>query len=273
MVLTNAQNLLKSSFQYTCDEIKSNIESHPQQSTHAINKLSKQKLNTLLDVVVSSIGDLDENRLYNVGAGFVSSFTACYRRAQYLFVLKIEESLCVLEIYSESVYINKITGSDPDEVWNQVKILKKYTGSYLFGITNTLVQEHLNAANNKSPTSLDPTTDKELLENLYRNNILQLNNNISLPVKVEDSRINLALKGNQKLGNSDSGTRIKKNIKAMLERFFLSDNRRNQKKIDAQAMHKKLLKYAETGDIEKKDTPQIPTIRSWISSYSSALKQ
>ncbi|CAG8833306.1 7122_t:CDS:2 [Gigaspora margarita] len=75
-----------------------------------------------LDIVVSSIGNLDENRLYNV------------------------------EIYSESIYINKITGSNLDEVWNQVAFLKKYTRSYLFGITNTLVQEHLNTANSESPT-------------------------------------------------------------------------------------------------------------------------
>ncbi|RIB00563.1 hypothetical protein C2G38_2051555 [Gigaspora rosea] len=86
-------------------------------------------------------------------------------------------------------------------------------------------------------------------------------------------RAGWALKGNQKLGNRGSGTRIKKNIKTMLERFFLSGNRRDQEKMDAQAMHKELLKYAETGDIEKKDIPQILTIRNWISSYSSALKQ
>ncbi|CAG8556517.1 6854_t:CDS:2, partial [Gigaspora rosea] len=117
-----------------------------------------------LEVVVSSIGSLDENRLYNVGTGFVSSFTTRYRGAQHLFVLKIEESLCVLEIYSEPVCVNKITGSDPDEVWNQVEFLKKYIGSYLFGITNTLVQEHLNA-NNKSPTcAVKEWTDIQKLE-------------------------------------------------------------------------------------------------------------
>ncbi|RIB00564.1 hypothetical protein C2G38_2233836 [Gigaspora rosea] len=124
-----------------------------------------------LEVVVSSIGSLDENRLYNVGTGFVSSFTTRYRGAQHLFVLKIEESLCVLEIYSEPVCVNKITGSDPDEVWNQVEFLKKYIGSYLFGITNTLVQEHLNA-NNKSPTcAVKEWTDIQKLEKVFNRHI------------------------------------------------------------------------------------------------------
>ncbi|CAG8551639.1 7877_t:CDS:1, partial [Dentiscutata heterogama] len=81
------------------------------------------------------------------------------------------------------------------------------------------------------------------------------------------------LKGNQKLGNRGSGTRIKKNIKAMLECFFLNSNQRSQDKISLQAMHDELLKYAEAGDIEKEDIPQILTIHNWIGSYSSTFKQ
>ncbi|CAG8785150.1 17268_t:CDS:1, partial [Gigaspora margarita] len=68
-------------------------------------------------------------------------------------------------------------------------------------------------------------------------------------------RAEWTLKGNQKLGNRGSGTRIKKNIKAILEGSFLSGNQKDQEKMDAQAMHKELLKYAKTSDIEKKDIP------------------
>ncbi|CAG8728440.1 12510_t:CDS:1, partial [Cetraspora pellucida] len=52
-----------------------------------------------------------------------------------------------------------------------------------------------------------------------------------------------ALKDNQKLDNRGS-TKIKKNIKAMLEHFFLSKNLNNQERIGAQTMHAELLEYA-----------------------------
>ncbi|CAG8654717.1 15737_t:CDS:1, partial [Cetraspora pellucida] len=81
-----------------------------------------------------------------------------------------------------------------------------------------------------------------------------------------------ALKGSQKLGNR-RGNRIKKNIKAMLECFFLRGNRKNKKKISAQAMHDELSKYVEIGEIEKDDVPKITTIQNWISSYTRAFKQ
>ncbi|CAG8722736.1 5237_t:CDS:1, partial [Dentiscutata heterogama] len=68
------------------------------------------------------------------------------------------------------------------------------------------------------------------------------------------------LKGNQKLGNRVSSSRIKKNIKALLECFFLNSNRKSQDKIDEQAMHDKLLKYTEIGKIEKEDILQTSAI-------------
>ncbi|CAG8476221.1 2837_t:CDS:2, partial [Cetraspora pellucida] len=73
-----------------------------------------------------------------------------------------------------------------------------------------------------------------------------------------------ALKGNQKLGNRGSGTRIKKSIKSRLEHFFISGNKRIQDRMNAQAMHDELLKYAGTGDIEEKDIPQVSTIQNWL---------
>ncbi|CAG8805696.1 2233_t:CDS:2, partial [Racocetra persica] len=77
-----------------------------------------------------------------------------------------------------------------------------------------------------------------------------------------------ALKGNQKLGNRNSGSRIKKNIKDLLKYFFLNSNRRSQDKMDDQAMHDKLLKYAKASEIEKENILQTTTIRNWLFSYS-----
>ncbi|RHZ86827.1 hypothetical protein Glove_43g53 [Diversispora epigaea] len=82
-----------------------------------------------------------------------------------------------------------------------------------------------------------------------------------------------ALKGNQKLGIRGSGNRIKKNVKAMLERFFLNGNRQRQDRMNAQAMRDELMKYVETGEIEEEDVPKINTIQNWIGSYTRAFKQ
>ncbi|CAG8467117.1 12391_t:CDS:2 [Cetraspora pellucida] len=64
------------------------------------------------------------------------------------------------------------------------------------------------------------------------------------------------LKDSQKLGNRGDA-RFKKNIKYMLEHFFLNENRRNIDKISTQAMHDELLKFAMTGDIEEKNIPKL----------------
>ncbi|CAG8539840.1 38833_t:CDS:2 [Gigaspora margarita] len=76
--------------------------------------------------------------------------------------------------------------------------------------------------------------------------------------------------------NEDSnrgGTRIKKNVKAKLECFFLNKNQRNENRMNAQAMHKELLKFAKDGEIEKEDVPKISTIDNCLSSYACAFKK
>ena len=82
-----------------------------------------------------------------------------------------------------------------------------------------------------------------------------------------------ALKDKQTLGIRGSGTRIKKNVKAMLERFFLLGYQRRQDRMNVQAMHNELLKYVEIGELEEEDIPKVNTIQNWISSYTRAFKQ
>ncbi|RIB24654.1 hypothetical protein C2G38_2167970 [Gigaspora rosea] len=179
-----AQNPLKSGFQCTCNTIKLNVESHPS----AAIKICYQKVfgtkteysgqavmgfeNEIIiqqpiddveffsiflqienfNVIISNIGDLDENKFYGVSTGFVSSFTARYRGAQHLFfMLKIEENQCELEIYLESECTNQIIGQTLDDVWKEVGIHKKHTGLYIFGVTDELVREHIEMLKNKSP--------------------------------------------------------------------------------------------------------------------------
>ncbi|CAG8783089.1 20685_t:CDS:2 [Gigaspora margarita] len=81
-----------------------------------------------------------------------------------------------------------------------------------------------------------------------------------------------ALKDNQKLGNRGSGSMIKKNIKSMLECFFLNKNRKSQDRMDAQTMHDKLLKYVKAKDIEAEDIPKTSMIQNWLNTYARAFK-
>ncbi|RIB13654.1 hypothetical protein C2G38_2197242 [Gigaspora rosea] len=182
-IVQSVQNPLKSGFQCTCNTIKSNVESNllaaiktcyqkvfgtkTEYSGQAVMGFEYEIIiQQLIDdveffpiflqienfnVIISSIGDLDENKFYGVGAGFVSSFTARYRSAQHLFVLKIEENQCNLEIYLESDCTNQIIGQTPDDVWKKVGIHKKHTRSYIFGVTDELVREHIEMLKNKSP--------------------------------------------------------------------------------------------------------------------------
>ncbi|CAG8843779.1 9321_t:CDS:1, partial [Racocetra persica] len=128
-----------------------------------------------LNVTVSSIRDLDENRILGVGTGFVFSFVTCYHKELHLFVLKIEKYQCVLEIYLDLDLkcINTITGTDPDQIWNQVEILKKYIRLYLFEIRNPLVQNHINILRNELSTCAvnEWTTNKQQLEKVFNRHI------------------------------------------------------------------------------------------------------
>ncbi|RIB00817.1 hypothetical protein C2G38_2232840 [Gigaspora rosea] len=247
-VLSDNQNPLKSVFQCTCSDVQSEPESH---LSTAVNTCYKRVFGTntehsglavigfdneaiiqelitdisffpiflrieKLNVVIPCIGNLDENRFYGVSTGFVSMFTM------------------------QSICINTIIEKTPDEIWNLVEVLKKFTGSYLFGITNELVQEQLHKLKSESPKCTDwmnrqqlekwamfiacgctnvtpvskkessiefwskapdPIANKELLETLYKNNIIQLNNDISMPIQNSQSDQNL-----QTFWNSFRGT-------------------------------------------------------------------
>ncbi|RIB20254.1 hypothetical protein C2G38_2179782 [Gigaspora rosea] len=154
-VLPNNNNLLKPGFQCTCEATTTEIESYPSTAIsiyyQSIFK-TKTEYSDKLSVIIINAGDLEEDRFHGIGSGFIFSFTTYYCNNQHLFVLEIGESECILEIYLESICIKKITGKTPDKVWKNVEILQKYTGSYLFGITNASVHEYLNELRNESPT-------------------------------------------------------------------------------------------------------------------------
>ncbi|CAG8566404.1 45867_t:CDS:1 [Gigaspora margarita] len=185
IVVPNNENSLKLGFQCTCDAIRiDNIESSPStainicyQSTFKTkteysglsvigfdNEIIIQSLiNDVvffpifiyiekLTVVITNVGDLNKNRFHGIGAGFVSLFTIHYHHKQHLFILKIENQQCILKIYLELECIKTIIEETPDEIWKKLGIFQKYTRTYLFGLTNSLVHKHINKLRSKLPT-------------------------------------------------------------------------------------------------------------------------
>lgn len=179
-VTSNDKTFLKPGFQCICGKYKSEIESYPStaikacyqkvfgtkteysglavmgfESEDIIQKLIANisffplflRIEKFL-VVITNLGNSsskNENEYYEAQAGFTSSFITRYKGAQHLFLLKINEEHCLLEIYFESTCIQKIIGDTSDNVWSQIGIHQKQTGSYLFGIKNISVQEKLRA--------------------------------------------------------------------------------------------------------------------------------
>ena len=81
-----------------------------------------------------------------------------------------------------------------------------------------------------------------------------------------------ALKGNQKLGGR-GGKRMKKEVKTLLELFFLNGNRRSEDRMNAQGMRNELLKYVEAGELDEEDIPKVNTIQNWINTYARIFKE
>src|SRR6266498_1481712 len=81
-----------------------------------------------------------------------------------------------------------------------------------------------------------------------------------------------ALKGNQKLGGR-GGKRMKKEVKALLELFFLNGNRRSEDRMNARSMRDELLKHVEAGELEEEDIPKVNTIQNWINTYAHVFKE
>ncbi|RHZ75937.1 hypothetical protein Glove_208g81 [Diversispora epigaea] len=185
-VVKNNKNQQKPGFRCTCENMSSEIESYP---STAINSCYKKVFDTkteysgiavmgfedkniiqqLLDkveffpmflriekflVVISGLGYSSKNEYYEAGAGFISTFITRFRNAQHLFLLRIEDDHCFLEIYQDSKMIQQFIGLTPDDVWKKVGILKNFSGSYIFGITHESIQQLLNSENNKIVTCL-----------------------------------------------------------------------------------------------------------------------
>ena len=98
------------------------------------------------EIFIYGIGSSSYEKLCYAGSGFQASFLHTYERKQSIFVSRIEEKDCIVEIYRNFTLIKQFIGVTPDEVWKKTGQIKKFTGTQLFGldnpITKKLIQQH-----------------------------------------------------------------------------------------------------------------------------------
>ena len=120
-----------------------------------------------LKIFVYSIGSTSQQLLKNGGPGFQSSFYYKYKNKSSLFVSKIEENICIVEIYQNFELVNCFEGKSPIEVWEKAGVLQKYDGYQRFGLNEPLVQKLIR--DHKIPTCTpDNWNEFSLMEPLYK---------------------------------------------------------------------------------------------------------
>jgi hypothetical protein len=97
-------------------------------------------------IFVSQLGVSSKSKymFHNAGPEYISSFIHVYNKNQALFVSKIKDNRCAIEIYQGYQCVKIIEGYSPNEVWEISGILqKKFDGITLFGLNNPITQKIL----------------------------------------------------------------------------------------------------------------------------------
>ena len=79
----------------------------------------------------------------NVKSEYMSSFIHVYNKNQALFVSKIKDNQCMIEIYQEYQRVKIFEGRSANEVWKTSGILQKFDGITLSGLNNPITQKVL----------------------------------------------------------------------------------------------------------------------------------
>ncbi|RIB18412.1 hypothetical protein C2G38_2184637 [Gigaspora rosea] len=78
---------------------------------------------------------------------------------------------------------------------------------------------------------------------------------------------------NAKFRKKGGGKRIKPKVVNFLKQFFLNGNLNPKDKMTAKEMQEELLKFVDSGEIEKDHMPKVTTIQNWIGRYSREFNQ
>ncbi len=121
-----------------------------------------------IKIFVFGVGTSSKSEFHNAGSGYMSSFIYTYKKNRVLFVSKIKENKCIVEIYQDYQCIETFEGHSPNEVWKALGILqKKFDSVTLFGLNNPITQKILDKC--CIPTcKLCDWTNYMLMESLFK---------------------------------------------------------------------------------------------------------
>ena len=94
-------------------------------------------------IIIYGLGVSTDKNYLGAGPGYISSFIHKYSQKRCVFIQKIRENDCVIQIWHENVKLFEYVGNTPVEVWNKTKILGKFSGSNLFGLEHPTTQRLL----------------------------------------------------------------------------------------------------------------------------------
>jgi hypothetical protein len=121
-----------------------------------------------IKIFVFGVGTSSKPEFHNAGPGYMSSFIHTYKKNRVLFVSKIKENKCIIEIYKDYYCIEIFESNSPNEVWKVSGILqKKFDGITLFELNNATTQKTLEK--HRIPTCKpNDWTNYTIMESLFK---------------------------------------------------------------------------------------------------------
>ncbi|CAG8771392.1 1490_t:CDS:1, partial [Funneliformis caledonium] len=96
-----------------------------------------------LSVMVYGLGSSSHEEFMGAGPGYVSSLSYKYNKKQSIYVQKITNASCIIEVWCNNKQVNRYEGATPLEVWKKTNILKSMNGNTLFGLDHIITQTKL----------------------------------------------------------------------------------------------------------------------------------
>ncbi|CAG8663341.1 13913_t:CDS:1, partial [Racocetra fulgida] len=95
-------------------------------------------------IQIISIGIESNSDLMGAGIGYMSSFIGEYNKKQASFIQTVEPNyLYQIAIYQSNQDPILILGTSPNNVWKKTGLFKKFCGTQLFGLENSLTQKEI----------------------------------------------------------------------------------------------------------------------------------
>lgn len=95
-----------------------------------------------IKIFVYRVGYSSRTDWFHAGPGYSSSLLYRFNGNRLaIFVSKIEDTSCILEIYQDQELKKIIKGENPIDVWKDSGLIKKFNGNQLFGIENPIIQQ------------------------------------------------------------------------------------------------------------------------------------